>query len=118
MALSHNFRTLKNISLQKTKCQTLFSRKKNMKSKFKLSILTKAVRADNKSIMFFFLIFALLFHLIHLERKIISCFFFYFATKIQSNFNGWNIFRTIENCSRHEWFEPLRVNHGARSGSR
>ena len=36
----------------------------------------------------------------------------------QSNFNGSNIFGTIENCSRLGQFEPLRVNHGARSGSK
>ena len=33
---------------------------------------------------------------------------------IQSNLNGSNIFGTIENCSRHGWFEPLRVNYGAK----
>ena len=36
--------------------------------------------------------------------------------QIQSNFNGSNIFGTIENCSRHGWFEPMRVNYGAKSG--
>ena len=25
---------------------------------------------------------------------------------------------TIENCLRHGWFEPLRVNYGAKSGSK
>ena len=39
-------------------------------------------------------------------------------TNIQSNFDGLNIFGTIENCSRHGWFEPLRVNYGAKSGSK
>ena len=34
-------------------------------------------------------------------------------TLLQSNFDGSNIFGTIENCSRHGWFEPLRVNYGA-----
>ena len=34
---------------------------------------------------------------------------------VQSNFNGSNIFGTMEICSRHGWFEPLRVNHSARS---
>ena len=28
------------------------------------------------------------------------------------------IFGTIENCSRHGWFEPLRVSYGAKSGSK
>ena len=28
---------------------------------------------------------------------------------IKSNFDGSNIFGTIENCSRHGWFESLRV---------
>ena len=28
---------------------------------------------------------------------------------LQSNFDGSNIFGTIENCSRHGWFEPLRL---------
>ena len=37
---------------------------------------------------------------------------------IQSNFNGSNIFGTIELCSRYGYFEPLRVIHGARSGSK
>ena len=37
---------------------------------------------------------------------------------IQSNFDGSNIFGTIENCSRYRWFEPLRVNYGAKSGSK
>ena len=37
---------------------------------------------------------------------------------IQSNFNGSNIFGTIENCSRHGSFEPLRVNYGAKLGSK
>ena len=37
---------------------------------------------------------------------------------IQSNFDGSNIFGTIENCSRHGWFEPLRVNYGAKSGNK
>ena len=37
---------------------------------------------------------------------------------VQSNFNGSNIFGTIENCSRHGWFEPLRVNYGAKLGSK
>ena len=37
---------------------------------------------------------------------------------IQSNLNGSNIFGTLENCSRHGKFEPLRVNHGVRSGSK
>ena len=37
---------------------------------------------------------------------------------IQSNFDGSNIFGTIEKCSRHGWFEPLRVNYGAKSGSK
>ena len=27
-------------------------------------------------------------------------------------------FGTIENCSRHGWFEPLRVIYGAKSGSK
>ena len=36
---------------------------------------------------------------------------------IQSNFKGSNIFGTIENGSRHGWFEPQRVNYGAKSGS-
>ena len=46
-------------------------------------------------------------------------FFSYFSTKnIQSHFNGSNIFGTIENCSRHRQFEPLRVNHGATSGGK
>ena len=38
--------------------------------------------------------------------------------KVQSNFDGSNIFGTIENCSRHGWFEPLRVNYDAKSGSK
>ena len=38
--------------------------------------------------------------------------------EVQSNFNGSNIFGTIENCSRHGWFEPLRVNYGAKSGAK
>ena len=29
---------------------------------------------------------------------------------------GWNIFGTMEICSRYEQLEPLRVNHDARSG--
>ena len=37
--------------------------------------------------------------------------------QLQSNFDGSNIFGTIENGSRHGWFEPLRVNYGAKSGS-
>ena len=37
---------------------------------------------------------------------------------VQSNFDGLNIFGTIENCSRHGWFEPLRVNYDAKSGSK
>ena len=32
---------------------------------------------------------------------------------VKSNFGGSNIFWTIENCSRHGWFEPPRVNYGA-----
>ena len=32
-----------------------------------------------------------------------------FSMFIQSNFDGSNIFGTIENCSRHGWFEPLRL---------
>ena len=28
---------------------------------------------------------------------------------LQSNLDGSNIFGTIENCSRHGWFEPLRL---------
>ena len=40
------------------------------------------------------------------------------AMGIQSNFNASNIFGTIENCSRHGYFESLRVNHDARSGSK
>ena len=38
--------------------------------------------------------------------------------EIQSNFNGSNIFGTMEICSRYGYFEPLRVNHGTRSGSK
>ena len=45
------------------------------------------------------------------QRKVARC-------RVQSNFNGSNIFETIENCSRHGWFEPLRVNHGTSSGSK
>ena len=37
---------------------------------------------------------------------------------LQSKFDGSNNFGTIENCSRHGWFEPLRVNYGAKSGSK
>ena len=37
---------------------------------------------------------------------------------LQLNFDGSNIFGTIENCSRHGWFEPLRVNYGAKPGSK
>ena len=33
-------------------------------------------------------------------------------SKIHSNLDGANIFGTIENCSRHGWFEPLRANYG------
>ena len=32
------------------------------------------------------------------------------------NLNGSNIFGTITNCSRHGYFEPLRVSHSAKSG--
>ena len=38
--------------------------------------------------------------------------------EILSNFNGSNIFGAMETCSRYGQFEPLRVNHGARSGSK
>ena len=38
--------------------------------------------------------------------------------KVQSNFDGLNIFGTTENCSRHGWLEPLRVNYGTKSGSK
>ena len=37
---------------------------------------------------------------------------------LQSNFNGSDIFGTLETCSRHGLFEPLRVNYGARLGSK
>ena len=30
---------------------------------------------------------------------------------MQSNFNDSNTFGSIEICSRHGYFEPLRVNH-------
>ena len=43
-------------------------------------------------------------------------FFARFASRnlfLQSNFDGSNIFGTIENCLRHGWFELLRVNYGA-----
>ena len=40
------------------------------------------------------------------------------SNKIQSNFNGSNIFGTIEICSKHGLFEPLRVNHGTSSGNK
>ena len=39
-----------------------------------------------------------------------------YLPSVQSNFNGSDIFGTMEVCSRHGEFEPLRVNHGARSG--
>ena len=35
--------------------------------------------------------------------------------QLLSNFNGSNIYGTMEICSRHGKFEPLRVNHSARS---
>ena len=35
---------------------------------------------------------------------------------VQSNVNGSNIFGTMEICSRYGLFEPLRFNHGTRSG--
>ena len=31
------------------------------------------------------------------------------TNKLQSNFNGSNIFGTIEYCSRHGYFEPMRL---------
>ena len=37
------------------------------------------------------------------------------STNTQSNLNGLNIFETLEICSRHGYFEPLRISHGARS---
>ena len=36
----------------------------------------------------------------------------------RANWLGENIFGTIENCSRHGLFEPLRVNYRAKSGSK
>ena len=36
-------------------------------------------------------------------------------SNIQLNFNGSNIFRTLEICSRNGQFEPLSVNHSTRS---
>ena len=56
--------------------------------------------------------------------EISNTFVFVFLTQIeksfnvQSNFDGSKIFGTIENCSRHGWLEPLRVNYGAKSGSK
>ena len=41
----------------------------------------------------------------------------WFHTNMQSNINGSNIFWTMKNSSR-QGFEPLRVNHGASSGSK
>ena len=38
--------------------------------------------------------------------------------EVQSNYDGSNIFGTTENCSRHGWFEALRVNYDAKSGSK
>ena len=46
------------------------------------------------------------------------CYSIFIHSVVQSDFNGSNIFGTMENCSRHEQFEPLRVNHGARSESK
>ena len=40
------------------------------------------------------------------------------AKYVESNFNGSNIVGTIEICLRHGQFEPLRVYHGARPGSK
>ena len=37
---------------------------------------------------------------------------------LQSNFNGLNTFGTMEKCSSHGLFEPMKVIHGARSGSK
>ena len=37
---------------------------------------------------------------------------------LKQNLNGSNIFGTMEICSRHGQFEPLWVNHAAKSGSK
>ena len=37
---------------------------------------------------------------------------------VQSNLDGSNLFGTMKICSRDGWFEPLRVNYGANSGSK
>ena len=55
---------------------------------------------------------------LHIQSEEIGDHAAYARTYIQSNFDGSNIFGTIENCSRHGWFEPLRVNYGAKSGSK
>ena len=48
-----------------------------------------------------------------------GCFAFLWsvASVLRSNFNGSNIFKTMEICSRYGQFEPLRVNHDVRFGS-
>ena len=54
---------------------------------------------------------------IEIRQTIILVHFCFLKNKwliyVQLNFDGSNIFGTIENCPRHGWFEPLRVNYGA-----
>ena len=51
-----------------------------------------------------------------LQGSVFLVFFLHELLYIQSNFDGSNIFGAIENCSRHGWFEPLRVSYDAKSG--